>query len=179
MGGWVALELAKRGRALSVTLLSPAGFYNVAEAAFVWASLWVSVRGARVLTNHAERVMSSKLRQSLLLAQFLGAPWKVSSVDAARMLMDLAACEGFDLDLPAIIRQRFIYAPGFSAPVTIAWGARDRLLFSRQQRRAAEEIPGSRMIRMPRVGHVPMHDDPALVADLLLRGSAPTGRPQL
>src|SRR3712207_3056276 len=34
LGGWVALELARLGRARSVTALSPAGFWTPREAAF-------------------------------------------------------------------------------------------------------------------------------------------------
>ncbi|TXS51581.1 alpha/beta fold hydrolase, partial [Streptomyces sp. t39] len=56
-------------------------------------------------------------------------------------------------------------------PVTIAWGERDRLLLRRQGVRAKRTIPGARLVRLPGCGHVPMNDDPALVARVLLDGS--------
>ncbi|MFC9954043.1 alpha/beta fold hydrolase, partial [Streptomyces prasinus] len=52
-----------------------------------------------------------------------------------------------------------------------AGGARDRLLVPRQGVRAKRTIPGARLIRLPGCGHVPMNDDPALVARVLLDGS--------
>ncbi len=56
-------------------------------------------------------------------------------------------------------------------PVTVAWGTKDRLLVRRQGVRAKQIIPGARLVRLPGCGHVPMNDDPALVARILLDGS--------
>jgi len=57
-------------------------------------------------------------------------------------------------------------------PVTIGWGTRDRLLRPRQALVAKALLPEARLVPLPGCGHVPMTDDPALVADVLLRGSA-------
>jgi pimeloyl-ACP methyl ester carboxylesterase len=56
-------------------------------------------------------------------------------------------------------------------PVTIAWGTKDRLLRPAQVLAAKERLPQARIRPLPGCGHVPMTDDPALVADLLLQGS--------
>jgi pimeloyl-ACP methyl ester carboxylesterase len=57
-------------------------------------------------------------------------------------------------------------------PVTIAWGARDLVLPPYQARLAKVALPGGRHVRLPGCGHVPMPDDPELVAGVLLKGSA-------
>ena len=57
-------------------------------------------------------------------------------------------------------------------PVTIAWGTRDRMLPQRQMLRAKASLPDARLVRLPGCGHVPMTDNPALVADVLLSGSS-------
>ena len=57
-------------------------------------------------------------------------------------------------------------------PVTIGWGTRDRLLPPRQILVAKARIPHARLTPLPGCGHVPMTDDPGLVADVLLRGSS-------
>jgi pimeloyl-ACP methyl ester carboxylesterase len=44
LGGWVALELAKLGRARSVCALSPAGFWNRAERTYATLSLRTAAR---------------------------------------------------------------------------------------------------------------------------------------
>ena len=56
-------------------------------------------------------------------------------------------------------------------PVMIAWGTRDRLLFLGQARVAKAHLPEALLVPLPGCGHVPMTDDPPLVADVLLRGS--------
>ncbi len=56
-------------------------------------------------------------------------------------------------------------------PVTIAWGTKDRLLRPRQVLVAKARLPQARIRPLPGCGHVPMTDDPALVADVLLQGS--------
>jgi pimeloyl-ACP methyl ester carboxylesterase len=58
-------------------------------------------------------------------------------------------------------------------PVTIAWGSRDRLTSPRQAVVARASLPEARFIRLRGCGHVPMTDDPALVARVLLLGSDP------
>ncbi|HET6633571.1 MAG TPA: alpha/beta hydrolase, partial [Streptomyces sp.] len=50
----------------------------------------------------------------------------------------------------------------------VAWGARDRLLLPRQGPRAARLMPHADLVRLPGCGHVPMNDDPALVARVVL-----------
>lgn len=57
-------------------------------------------------------------------------------------------------------------------PVTIAWGTHDRILLPRQAARAHLQIPEARMIPLYGCGHVPMNDDPDLVARTILKASA-------
>jgi pimeloyl-ACP methyl ester carboxylesterase len=56
-------------------------------------------------------------------------------------------------------------------PVMIGWGTKDRLLPPRQVRMAKACLPQARFLPLRGCGHVPMTDDPALVADVLLQGS--------
>ncbi|MFD1321057.1 alpha/beta fold hydrolase [Micromonospora sonneratiae] len=172
MGGWVALELAKRGRARTVTVFSPAGFYNDFGAAYLRASLRASARVARALAPTADRVFDSGLWRTALYAQSMGRSWRLPGDDAAAILRAVAGSANFDADLVAITRDRFEYDRVIPVPVTIAWGWRDRLLLPWQGRRAARMIPGARLVLLPGVGHLPTFDDPDLVADVLLCGSA-------
>jgi pimeloyl-ACP methyl ester carboxylesterase len=56
-------------------------------------------------------------------------------------------------------------------PVTIAWGDRDRLLRRPPAAMVTALIPQVELVRLPGCGHVPMTDDPLLVARVLLAGS--------
>ncbi|HEY8451798.1 MAG TPA: alpha/beta fold hydrolase [Natronosporangium sp.] len=68
---------------------------------------------------------------------------------------------------------------GGPVPVTVAWGERDRILPPREAARAREALPWARHVTLPGCGHVPMSDDPELVALTILRttGAAPAADP--
>jgi pimeloyl-ACP methyl ester carboxylesterase len=53
-------------------------------------------------------------------------------------------------------------------PVTIAWSAEDRLFpQARYEERGRTLVSGAEYLVLDDVGHVPMHDDPELVADTI------------
>ena len=85
----------------------------------------------------------------------------------------LADAPGFDATLRATAHRRYRATRPLDVPVTVAFGSRDRILFSRSWRRLDELPVGSRLAALPGCGHVPMTDNPAFVAKVLLRGSAP------
>ena len=66
----------------------------------------------------------------------------------------------------------FRFAGPVRVPVTIAWGTRDGLLLPSQALRARRVLPEARHLWLRGCGHVPMSDDPAQVAAVLLSGSA-------
>jgi len=86
--------------------------------------------------------------------------------DMAAFLAAHDALEVILAELPAFTGQ---IRPGI--PVTIAWGTKDRLLRPPQVLVAKARLPQARIRPLPGCGHVPMTDDPALVADVLLQGS--------
>jgi pimeloyl-ACP methyl ester carboxylesterase len=68
-------------------------------------------------------------------------------------------------------RETFTDAVPASVPVTIGWGTRDRMLPPSQACIAIRRLPHARFVPLPGCGHVPMTDDPRLVARVLLGGS--------
>lgn len=78
---------------------------------------------------------------------------------------------GFEPTLRAGRGTRFLGSCA-DVPVTIAWGTKDRLLLRSQAIRAQRRLPNARFVWLEGCGHVPMADDPALVAKVLLAGSA-------
>jgi pimeloyl-ACP methyl ester carboxylesterase len=58
--------------------------------------------------------------------------------------------------------------PPIDAPVTVAFGSRDRLLLPGQTRDLDELPPGTHLGELPEGGHVPMADDPGAVAALII-----------
>jgi pimeloyl-ACP methyl ester carboxylesterase len=173
LGGWIALELAKRGRVRSATALSPAGFHNRLEGAFQRRSLMLAVRASRLAAPHAERIFARPRLRKLAFLQLAAHPERIPPAELVATVRDLARAAWFDETLVAINDGgRFTGGGQITAPTTIAWGQHDRLLLPHQARRAARAIPHARIVTLWGCGHVPSHDDPAQVAELLLRASA-------
>ncbi|MFL5821758.1 MAG: alpha/beta fold hydrolase, partial [Solirubrobacteraceae bacterium] len=140
MGGWIALELARRGMVASATALSPAGFWNRREAAYSRSSLRFSVRVARALDPVADRLTASAVVRTLLFGQVVARPWRIPAPDGAVALRALARSPSFDATLEVIATGHFTGRADIGVPVTIVWGRRDRLLIPRQANRAARAI---------------------------------------
>jgi pimeloyl-ACP methyl ester carboxylesterase len=177
LGGWIALALAQQGRASSATALSPAGFWNRREAAFARVSLRVTVRAARLASAQADRLLAVPGARRLAFSQLVARPTRIPPEEAAATIRALGGAWWFDQTLDAITAERFAGGPTVGAPVTIAWGQRDRLLLPRQAARAARQIPSAQIVTLTGCGHVPTYDDPEQVARVLLAGSSPVHRP--
>ncbi len=172
LGGWLSLELAKRGNVRSATGLSPAGFFNRRESAYARATLKVTLRVARALAPSADRALRSGTARALAFGQMAAKPRRIPPHDAAESARALANAPWFDETLEALsYPERFVGGEHISVPVTIAWGERDRLLIPRQAHRAQRAIPTADLVMLTGCGHVPMYDDPEQVVTVLLAGS--------
>jgi pimeloyl-ACP methyl ester carboxylesterase len=166
LGGWIAMELARRGRARSVVALSPAGgwagdreaesvrryfarsrrlvAFSRAIAPLAMRSKWVRRVSLRDVAEHGERIT----RDLAILA-----------LDTLRA-SDIRMMEAMDTAVTAY--------PDPGVPAPIAWSEYDRVIpmpsFSDRWRTAA---PHAEFRVLPGVGHVPMYDDPQLVADTI------------
>jgi pimeloyl-ACP methyl ester carboxylesterase len=171
LGGWIALELAKRGRVSSATGLSPAGFARGRELAFARTSLKLTSDIAGVLAPRAERVVLTATARRLLFGQIAAKPARIPPEDAALHLRGIGEAPWFDDTLIAAAADSF-EGGELGVPVTIAWGERDRVLLPRQAQRAQRLMPSARVLMLERCGHVPTYDDPERVAAVLLEGSS-------
>jgi pimeloyl-ACP methyl ester carboxylesterase len=172
LGGLLALGLGRAGAARSVTALAPAGFWSEAERRYAFAVLAYMRLGATLLPPSAVDVLSrSAAGRTVLVSSIYARPGRRSPEGAAAETRALRGATGFAPTLAAGRRTRFT-GDIAGVPVTIAWGTRDRVLLRRQGVRALREIPGARLVRLPGCGHVPMSDDPHLVARVILDGCA-------
>ena len=171
LGGLFALEAADRGLARSVTALSPAGFYTAAQLRYATTVLRAARLGAGLPEATLRRLAGSPRRRNLMFGMIYGRP-DLMSVDT--LLADAAAMRagvGFAPTLRAGRRTRF-QGRLEDVPATIAWGVNDRLLRAGQAVRAQRVLPHARFVWLEGCGHVPMADDPQLVAKVLLEGSS-------
>ncbi|GAA4602676.1 alpha/beta fold hydrolase [Actinoallomurus liliacearum] len=171
LGGLFALDAADRGLARSVTALSPAGFYTPLELRYAALVLRASRLGAGLPASTMRRLANSPRLRGLMFGMIYGRP-DLIGIDT--LLADAAALRGavgFEPTLKAG-RETTFRGKVEDVPVTIAWGTRDRLLRSSQAVRAQQALPHARFVWLGGCGHVPMGDDPALVARVLLEGSS-------
>jgi pimeloyl-ACP methyl ester carboxylesterase len=83
----------------------------------------------------------------------------------------MGRASGFDAVFRATLFRRYVARSPITAPTTIAFGGRDRVLLKRQSRHLNELPRGTQVRELPRCGHVPMADDPQLVAGLIAAAS--------
>jgi pimeloyl-ACP methyl ester carboxylesterase len=171
LGGWLGIELARRGRAQSLVLFSPAG-------------AWMSQRGIEMRAS-AIAVSLSALSRSSARADLL------SANPALRWLM-LAPQVAHPNRFPADILSASIRASAISPvvgpllreiprgqvrplpavrdyPIRLVWGNNDRVLpYAGFGAPMLARLPGAELVRVDGFGHVPMTDDPSRVAELIL-----------
>jgi len=152
LGGWVALELAKAGRALSVAGLCTAG-------------LWSRRLGRRILPVLPTMLRSAKGRQ-LVLGGSVAHPERVPPEAATRLVRSYLTSAGYDSANSAMRTAVFSGFEDIRVPVTLAWGDLDRIV-----RKPRQTLPEWRTIMLHGCGHIPTWDDPGQVARALLLAS--------
>ena len=173
LGGFVALQLAARGRARSVVAFAPAGCWAENDESFEQllrsqAAAQTQVKAAApfaraILASTAGRRRVSRIFATnfehipvdLLAHLMLGA----AACKAAHPMIEYAIREGYDVDAEKI-----------TCPVRIAWGTADRVLPwpSAAARLRNDWLPHADWVEMDGVGHCPQLDVPLETVQLIL-----------
>jgi pimeloyl-ACP methyl ester carboxylesterase len=173
LGGYLALQLAARGRARSVVALAPGGGWargddSYRETLDFFPELHEQVKA---VAPHADRLTTSregKRRATLyttvnyehipagLLADLTRA---VAACEGVVPMSDFAKREGYRLEASSI-----------ACPVRIVWGTEDRLLpWPAAARRYLDDwLPHADWVELEGVGHCPQLDVPLETAQLIL-----------
>jgi pimeloyl-ACP methyl ester carboxylesterase len=166
LGGGLALELAAAGIARSATALSPAGFASRAEAMRALAIL-VELRGTTYLPETTiRRIVASPGGRRISVGMIVAKPADLSQERTVGDALAMRRGKGFIAMARALRGYAFGGAP--AVPVTVAWGDRDRILIPRQAARAEQRLPLATHVGLAGCGHVPMSDDPDLIAATIL-----------
>lgn len=176
LGGWLALELAKRARARSVVALSPAGGWEPGsdEELRILDLFARAHRRMSRLGPRAERLARRRLGRWLLFRLEAARPSRIDAEEAVYDTRAFLNCPIFFQLLDAARRDGPLHdVEGVDCPVRIAWAERDRVLpLDGYSRRFRELLPAAEFQVLPGVGHVPMWDDPDLVARTILEVTA-------
>lgn len=169
LGGWIALELARRGRARSVVALSPAGGWRDQRDL---RRILRMARLGRAFAHHpllAPMLTHPGMRRAILRG-VAEQGHRMTSAEAREFFEDNVRCTALRELLASIERDGPLPAlTNVSCPIRIAWSAHDRTIpFSTYGRPLAQAVPDAELLTLLGVGHVPMHDNPQLIADTIL-----------
>jgi pimeloyl-ACP methyl ester carboxylesterase len=178
VGGWTCLELAKLGRARSVTAFGCAGLWKPRSPRSSEASLWLTYRSTRLFGSWLPLALRTAVGRTMFLSQQFGRPWRLTAEEAVEAARAMGAVQGFAEHLKATNHgARFSGGQEIDVPVTIAFGSRERLLSRGGARRRDELPPHTRWLDLPGCGHVPTWDDPALVTRAILETTGQAAAP--
>lgn len=172
LGGWVTLELLRRGRGRSAVVLSPAGgWIDDAKLRRVSRLMRQAGRAGSMDSPVLRGLLRRPRFRRLAFGSTMARGDRVPATAALEMFEDLGACTILEPFLAATVRDGpFAHdLSGVAAPIRVAWAERDRTIpFEGYGRPLLERVPHAEVVRLPGVGHVPMFDDPELVARTIL-----------
>jgi len=172
LGGFVALQLAARGRAKTVVALAPAGGWapgdeSVQELLTLQTTIYEL---SRRTAPHADAVAASPEGRRRA-TQFITESYEhIPAELIAHLMRGVAACA----DAPRLIEYArtarwTLDAERFECPVRVVWGTADRLLPwpSAATRFRGEWLPHADWVELDGVGHCPQLDVPLETAQLI------------
>jgi pimeloyl-ACP methyl ester carboxylesterase len=174
LGGWMAIELARRGRARTVCALSPAGSWT--------AGTEEQMRGVRKIRRARRMARLGRALPMPLLLRSAGVRRlvlrdvarhgdRLTPAQAVQGTQDLLDCTVAD-DILSTDEEIAPLDP-LPCPITLAWASDDALLpVAVNGAVARARLPQARFTVLARTGHVPMIDDPEGVARAILRTTA-------
>ena len=173
LGGYIALQLASRGRARTVAALAPAGGWGPGDETYKRMLRLQStmLEAAKAVAPHAEAIVASpegrRRATGLITTHFEHIPAELlahqlraaANCPAAGPLIDRALRHDWSLDAERI-----------ACPVRIVWGTADRLLPwpSAAARYRTDWLPHADWVELEGIGHCPQLDVPVEAAQLIL-----------
>jgi pimeloyl-ACP methyl ester carboxylesterase len=172
MGGGLALELAKRGRARSVVALAPSGGWSAQSGESRRLARFFVRQRRLVRAGRAAlpMVMSQSATRRLAMRDVMWRGERMSPRAAIDMVLASTRCaiEGRVIEALYAERAAIDGLDAVLVPTLIAWPEHDRILpMARHAERFRTEVPGAEFVVLSGTGHVPMWDAPQLVFDTI------------
>jgi pimeloyl-ACP methyl ester carboxylesterase len=173
LGGYVALQLAERGRARSVVAFAPAGGWARGDES--WRELLrmqaSMIEQAKAIAPHAPAILATaegrRRATQLITVEYEHIPAEL----LAHQVLGMASCAGAIPLLENAQREGFALDPQrIPCPIRIVWGTEDRLLPwpSAAERYRSEWLPQADWVELDGVGHCVPLDVPVEAAQLVL-----------
>ena len=177
LGGWLAIELAHRGRGLDVVALSPAFGWEGPEApAHTLRQFRMAHRAAPFTAKMARKMAVRPKLRKLAFRDVVAHGDRIPPRTAYELMMGSTDCTIFDaisnMHEGGDFRTELTWGD-LDVPTRIAWGTRDRTIpFKTCSPWFRTALPDAEWVELPDCGHLPHHDDPELVARTILEVTA-------
>jgi pimeloyl-ACP methyl ester carboxylesterase len=174
LGGFVALQLAARGRARTAVAFAPAGGWARDDALFgevlvLQARLYEQ---ARATAPHAEAIVATAEGRRRATELVVSSHEHIPAELIAHQMLAVATASGAPALIEHGLREGYdeLDAQAIACPVRIVWGTGDRLLPwpSAATRFRHEWLPHADWVELDGVGHSPQLDVPLEAAQLIL-----------
>lgn len=172
LGARVGLELASRGRARSMVAIAPDGLGTPIERVYETVTLLGRRFFAQALSPIAKQVTSTGAGRAAFFGSDRSRPWQLTPVDAHDLLLSFAHSPAY---VETVLTGSFDVLRSLSqisCPVLIVQGMTDALISSQSPRYLAF-VPRAQLQLLPNLSHVPVSDNPRLVAQLIIDFAAP------
>ncbi|MDA2947494.1 MAG: alpha/beta hydrolase [Actinomycetota bacterium] len=172
LGGWVAFELERRGRARTLTAIAPAGGwhrwspvkYEIVGKFVAGLPVWLT---AVALGQRASRLPLAKQAASVPISATAAG---LSDTDLAEVIEDVTGCRAYyQLLIKALLLPGLMELAETGTPTNLVICERDRVLpHPRYTKHFLNHIPEiDRVTTLHGVGHIPMFEAPQIIADLI------------
>ena len=173
LGGYVALQLAVRGRAESVVALAPAGGWAEGDDSYRDVLDWFTRQQQllRQAAPYADQIVASKLGRRRATESITTNYDHIPADLIAHMIAGGAACTGATALIEFGLRNAWrLDAERIRCPVRVVWGTADQLLEwpSSAARYRDKWLPQADWVVLDGIGHCPQLDVPLETAELIL-----------
>jgi len=173
LGGYVALQLAARGRAKSVVALAPAGGWSKDDESYKETLAYQATMQEllKAATPHAEAILASAEGRRRA-TQFISSNFEhIPAELLAHLIRGVATCEAVGPLIEHALREGWsLDAERITCPVRVVWGSDDKLLAwpSAAARFRNDWLPHADWVVLDGVGHCPQLDVPLETAQLIV-----------
>lgn len=179
LGGYVALQLAARGRARSVVAFAPAGGWpeGASLATEVLHSFAAMQDGLRPVAPRADALAATPEGRRMATSRVVMRSEHIPAQLVAHMLLGVVGCSGLAPLVALALRDGYdVDAERVSCPVRVVWGMEDVVLpWPQGATRYREQwLPHADWVELDGVGHAPQLDVPLEAAQIILGFTAPT-----
>jgi pimeloyl-ACP methyl ester carboxylesterase len=167
LGARVALELATRGRVRSAVAIAPDGLGTPPERIYQAMALMSGRSLATLLAPIATQLTATGPGRALFFGMERSRPWRLTADDARHLLLNFANAPAYEETVGAAMHDVPVRLDRIDCPVLIMQGTADPLV-PMQSPRFLAFVPHAQLRWLPGLSHVPISDDPALVARHML-----------